>query len=89
MVELDQLKGIYDQATLKEIAVAFAILNSCDFFGCVKYQNEKPLIDSFDETPEDELAKQILSVRQTNRVLLALQALGESMKGLQENAQEP
>ncbi len=85
MIDLERLEQTYGAEGLIELAKAFQILDTFGFYELVMVANKQPLIDSFDLDPE-ALAKRIISVQQTNRLLLTMKEKGKEIIERYSNA---
>lgn len=73
----------YEEVEVQSIASAFKILAALEFFPFVVEQNNRLLVEAFDDESEAELAKKILENRQTNRLLLSIHDLTQTLEGMQ------
>lgn len=79
MVSREHIDSVYTVDGQREIAEAFKILNGMRFFEFLRNQNTAPILEGFNEDSPENLAKEILRVRQTNRDLLTLEELGRDL----------
>lgn len=81
MVDEQLIRDRFTPEQQAELAFAFKILHTAGIFPMQAEENSKRFAESFQtEQSEEELAKEILQVRQTNRQLLALHELAKNMK---------
>lgn len=86
MVNIELLLARYEGGQLDAISDSLKVLHDTGVFVAQAHANKQQILDSFESEDADVLAKRILEVRQTNRTLLALHELGQSMKEGMKNA---
>lgn len=77
MVRLDHdsVAERYSPEARESIAQALDILDRQGFFGFLVEQNNRHLVESYSDDSAEELTKQILDNRHTNKILLSLPEL--------------
>jgi len=86
MIDARLLLANYAEHDRNEVAQAIETLASLGVFQLLANANKQQILGRFDQGDPAELAKEILGVRQTNLILLALHESGRTIKEELKNA---
>lgn len=78
--DLDFYSEQMDEESFKSLRSCLKSLNDLGFFSLAIEWNKQILLGGFESESPDELAKKILEMRQTNRVLLAISEMTQTHK---------
>lgn len=86
MLDVSMLLARYEKGQLDGIVDALKVLHDQGVFVAQIAQNKQAILDRFHTESVEDLAKEILEVRQTNLTLFALHELGATIKKEVSNA---